>query len=107
MKYPVLVLKEAEDDIVDIYGYIAHADGPERAAQILSQLQESCEKLNEMPGRGHIPPELERLGMRDFREIHFKPYRIIYQMTGRKVYIHAVLDGRRSLQELLERRLLR
>jgi len=107
MKYSLLALQEAEDDIVDIYGYIAHAHGPERAAQILSLLQESCGQLNEMPGRGYIPSELERLGIRDFREIHIKPHRTIYQVAGRKINIHAVLDGRRSLQELLERRLLR
>ena len=37
----------------------------------------------------------------------FKPYRIIYQIVGRKVFIHCVLDGRRNLQDILERRLLR
>ena len=107
MTYQVLVLAEAEDDIIDIVGYITRADGPERADHILNEIQTSCEKLSDLPGRGHIPPEIERLGVRDFREIHFKPYRIIYQVIGRKVYVHAVLDGRRSLQELLERRLLR
>ena len=107
MKYQVLVLAEAEDDIIDIVGYITHADGPERADHILSEIQASCEKLSEVPRRGHLPLELERLGIREFREIHCKPYRIIYQVVGRKVYVHAVLDGRRSLQELLERRLLR
>ncbi len=107
MKYQVLVLVEAEDDIIDIFNYIARADGTERANHILSEIQASCEKLNELPRRGHVPPELERLGIRGFREIHFKPYRIIYEVVGRRVYVHAVLDGRRSLQELLERRLLR
>ena len=42
-----------------------------------------------------------------YREVHFKPYRIIYEIVGRKVFIHCVLDGRRAVQELLERRLLR
>jgi hypothetical protein len=40
-------------------------------------------------------------------EIHFKPYRIIYQIVGRTVFVHCVLDGRRAVQEMLERRLLR
>ncbi len=40
-------------------------------------------------------------------QVHFKPYRIIYQVAGRKVLIHCVLDGRRAVQEILERRLLR
>ena len=60
-----------------------------------------------MPGRGHVPPELERIGVRGYLEIHFKPYRIFYQIAGRKVFVHCVLDGRRALQEVLERRLLR
>jgi toxin ParE1/3/4 len=52
-------------------------------------------------------PELERIGVCGYREIHFKPYRIIYQIAGQKVFIHCVLDGRRAMQEILERRLLR
>jgi toxin ParE1/3/4 len=43
----------------------------------------------------------------EFREIHFKPYRIIYQIIDKRVFVHCVLDGRRDLQELLERRMLR
>ncbi len=31
----------------------------------------------------------------------------IYQIVGRKVFIHCVLEGRRAVQEVLERRLLR
>ena len=107
MTYQVLVLAEAEGDIIDVVGYITRADGPERADHILNEIQAACEKLSEVPRRGHLPPELERLGIRDFREVHYKPYRIIFQVIGRKVYVHAVLDGRRSLQELLERRLFR
>ena len=60
-----------------------------------------------MPERGHIPPELERIGVFGFREIHFKPYRIVYEIERKGVFIHCVLDGRRDLQELLESRLLR
>lgn len=38
--------------------------------------------------------------------MYYKPYRIIYQIVDDKVYIHAVLDGRRELQESLEKRLM-
>ncbi|MFW6131795.1 MAG: type II toxin-antitoxin system RelE/ParE family toxin, partial [Candidatus Aminicenantaceae bacterium] len=57
--------------------------------------------------RGHVPPELERIGVYSYKEIHFKPYRIICEVSESIVYIHCVLDGRRSLQELLEKRILR
>ena len=107
MKHQVLVIAEAEEDIFEIYKYVLRADGRGRADRLLHKIQETCQSLAETPNRGHIPPELERVGVCAYREIHFKPYRIIYQIVGRKVFIHCVLDGRRSLQEILERRLLR
>ncbi len=107
MRYQVRVLAEAEEDIFDIYRYVLRVDGRERADYLLQRLERTCHSLARMPGRGHNPPELEHVGVRGYREVHFKPYRIIYEIVGRKVFIHCVLDGRRSVQELLERRLLR
>ena len=107
MKHQVLVIAEAEEDIFDIYKYVLRTDGRSRADHLLAKLQETCQSLADIPRRGHSPPELERVGVRGYREIHFKPYRIIYQIVGKKVFIHCVLDGRRNLQEFLERRMLR
>ena len=107
MKHQVLVIAEAEEDIFQIYRYVLKTDGSNRANHLLVKLQETCQSLSEMPSRGHIPPELERVGVSAYREIHFKPYRIIYQIVDRKIFIHCVLDGRRSLQDVLERRLFR
>ncbi len=73
----------------------------------MERLLRACESLRQMPRRGHVPPELEFVGLLGYLEIHFKPYRIIYQIAGKRVFIHSILDGRRSLQELLEQRLLR
>jgi toxin ParE1/3/4 len=63
--------------------------------------------LEKYPARGRYPKELERLGVLLYREVYFKTYRIIYQIQGREVIIHAVVDGRRELREFLERRLIR
>lgn len=106
-KYRVHILAEAEADLFDIYSYIATHDSPERAGHVLDRLEALCVQLANLPRRGHIPPELERIGVTDYREVHFKPYRTIYQIIGRDVYVHAILDGRRNLQALLERRLFR
>ena len=71
------------------------------------KLQEICNSLETMAMRGHVLPELDRISVHDYLEIHFKPYRIIYQIFAHDVFIHCVLDGRRDLADLLQRRLLR
>jgi toxin ParE1/3/4 len=107
MKYSVYLISDAEDDILEIYNYILRHDSAEKADFVFRKLQEVCNSLETMAMRGHIPPELDRISIHDYLEIHFKPYRIIYQISANKVFIHCVLDGCRDLQELLQRRLLR
>jgi toxin ParE1/3/4 len=107
MSHQVFLTAEAEEDVFDIYRYVLADDGRDRADHVLAKLQETCQSLKQMPGKGHIPPELDRIGVHGFLEIHFKPYRIMYQIVDKKVFIHGVLDGRRALQDVLERRLLR
>ncbi len=107
MKYQVHIISEAEDDLFEIYQYVSKNDSVSRAEKLLDKLEEACLSLSELPNRGHIPPELERVGVYEYLEIHYKPYRIIYQILSNRVFIHCVLDGRRDLQELLQKRLLR
>lgn len=107
MKFTVHLVVDAEDDLLDIYRYVARNDSIEKADRLLDNLEKTIMKLETMPLRGHFPPELERIGVREFREIFFKPYRIIYQVIKSDVYVHCVLDGRRDLQDLLQQRVLR
>ena len=107
MNFKVNIISDAEEDIFDIYNYVLINDSREKAECLLSKLEKTCLSLKKYPNRGHVPPELERVGIYTYKEIHFKPYRIIYEITEKIVFIHCVLDGRRSLQELLENRLLR
>lgn len=107
MSHAVHIIAEAEEDIFDIYNYIALHDSPHKADSVFQRLRAVCESLDANPDRGHYPPELERIDIRSFREVHFKPYRIIYQILDKEVFVHCVLDGRRDLQELLQRRLVR
>lgn len=107
MNFKVYIISDAEEDILSIYQYVLMNDSEERAEYLLSKIEEKCLSLRKYSNRGHIPPELERMGVYNYREIHFKPYRIIYEVIESIVFIHCVLDGRRSLQELLEMRLLK
>ena len=46
------------------------------------------------------------LGIREYREIFFKPYRMIYRIADGTIYVLLFADGRRDMQALLQRRLL-
>ena len=105
--FRVRIAKEAEEDLAELIRYIAQHDSIERANYVLDKLLMICSRLEQHPERGHFLPELRSLGIKAYREVHFKPYRIIYEMIGREVFILLIVDGRRSLQTILERRLLR
>jgi len=106
-RYRVRVIEEAENDLLDIYAYIATHISVEKGLYVVDQLEALCLTLAELPLRGHVPKELERVGVRNYREVHFKPYRVMYEVRSQDVVVHCILDGRRDLQSLLERRLLR
>jgi toxin ParE1/3/4 len=107
VNYNVYIISDAEEDIIDLYSYIAISDSFAKAEYLLNKIQETCSILSDLPNRGHVPPELERVGVIEYREIHFKPHRIIYQVIESNVYIHCILDSRKELQELLEKRIIR
>ncbi len=103
----VYLVEDAEKDLFDIYSYIARNDSGESASYVFDSIQDKCLSLSTLPARGHVPPELERIGIFDYLEVHFKPYRIMYQIRENEIYIHCILDGRRSLYDLLQERLIR
>ncbi|MBN2364696.1 MAG: type II toxin-antitoxin system RelE/ParE family toxin [Calditrichaeota bacterium] len=107
MKYRVFILKDAEQDIVALYRFIALNDSTSRADTLIDQLEDKYMSLAELAHCGHVPPELERISVFTYLEIHLKSYRIIYQISDKNVFIHCVLDGRRDLSDILHERLLR
>jgi len=107
MKYVLRVTIAAKSDLREIFRYIEQHDSPECADKLVNSLEQTITSLAMMPQRGHCPPELYRIGVREFLEIHFKPYRIVYSIRGNDVIVHCVLDGRRDMQTLLQQRLLR
>ncbi len=61
-RFRVRVAEDAEQDLVDVYRYVATHDTAEKAAYVLEQLETLCARLANLPLRGHIPPELDRIG---------------------------------------------
>lgn len=105
-KYEVLLTEGAEQDLESIYDYIAEFDCKANADTVLDRLLEVVESLSTFPERGAYPKELAALGIREYRQTAFKPYRVIYRVMAQKVYIYVIADGRRDMQSLLARRLL-
>jgi len=107
MKYKVIIDPQAKLDIKEIYIYVAVNDSVQSANKLLDALEETCYKLEKYPERGHVPNELRQTGIKKYLEIHYKPYRILYEIENNLVYIHSVIDGRRNIQEILSDRFLR
>ena len=84
MKYQVYLISEAEEDIFDIYKYILINDSEDKANYVFNEIQKCCYELQSFPSRGHCPPELDRIGIHNYKEVHFKPYRIIYEIMDKK-----------------------
>jgi toxin ParE1/3/4 len=106
MPFAVFLTADAVRDLEELYHYIALHDAPGKADQVLAKIEKTFSGLAEFPERGAYPKELLTLGIRDYREIFFKPYRVIYRVTGDNVYVFLIVDGRRDMQALLQRRLL-
>jgi plasmid stabilization system protein ParE len=98
--------REAVRDLVDIAAYVA-VDSPENARRLLKKLRKRANSLASTPRRGRIVPELSGFGIRTFRDLVAKPYRVVYRIAEDTVYVLAVLDARRDLQDVLLERLLR
>jgi len=97
----------ALDDLEEILDYIATRDSPDAAAHIAAKLLKRIDTLASLPARCRVVPELRALGVRDYRELLVKPYRIVFRLERRSVGLVAVVDGRRDLEELLIQRALR
>ena len=106
MPFSVQLTAAAVFDLEEISDYIYLHDAPGRAEYVLDQIEKAFSSLSEHPHRGNYPKELLEAGIREYREIFFKPYRIIYRVMGNDVYVLVVADGRRDMRTLLQRRLL-
>jgi toxin ParE1/3/4 len=106
MRFKVLLTEDAERDLEDIHSYIAEHDCRQKADYVLDRLLEVTDSLAMSAARGLLPKELVALGIQEYRQVFFKPYRVIYRHVDQQVIIYVIADGRRDMQSLLSRRLL-
>ncbi len=105
MSCKVLLLEAALADLEVIYHYLKQKASAATALREIEGLETACASLTDHPERGSVPHELERIDVLEYRQIIAKPYRIIYQVTGKTVYVYGIVHGKRNIQEILNRRL--
>jgi addiction module RelE/StbE family toxin len=105
-RFRVVWAEAAARDLEELVAFVAQ-DSTTSAERLLAKLRAKAASLESVPTRGRIVPELSRFGMRSWREIVVRPYRIVYRIAGDTVTVLALLDGRRDLEDLLLERLLR
>jgi toxin ParE1/3/4 len=106
MRREVHLTAGAERDLEEIHDYLNRHESRAVADRVLDRLVAVAETLSAFPERGVHPEELLALGIREYRQLVFEPYRVIYRVIEPRVFVYIIVDGRRDMQSLLARRLL-
>ena len=99
-RYQVVWSEFAERALAEVMEYFA-ATQPANAVAVLKRIQRQAAKLSRFPERGRIVPELRAQGIGQYRELILPPWRIIYRIAEDKVYVLAVVDSRRNIEDVL------
>ena len=66
----------AADDFEEIVDYFSRQDAPGRREHVLERIWQAFQSLSAFPEHGSYPRELLDLGVREYRQLLFKPYRL-------------------------------
>ncbi len=105
-KYKVHWTHTADRDLEAIVEFIAR-DDTEAASRILQRIRKAASGLETIPRRGRIVPELEEFSLLIYIEIISPRWRFIYRISGYDVFVMAVIDSRRNVEDILLERLIR
>lgn len=107
MTVKVVMLQSAQIDLKTLRHYIVEHFSAATWQSTYEHLKNTIRTLGELPYSGSIPDELESLSLSHFRQVMSGMNRIIYEVRSEVVYVHIIVDSRKSLQILLTQRLLR
>jgi plasmid stabilization system protein ParE len=104
--YRIVWSDDAKSMLDEIVTFIAE-DSPRSAVTALNRIRTRVDRLGQSPQGGRYVPELFEFGIRTYREIIVKPWRVIYRASGDTIHILIVIDGRRNVSDYLLRELYR
>lgn len=106
MDYKLKWTFTAKEDLTEIIEYIT-LDNIEIAKMQLKKIKEQAEQIKNFPNKGRIVPELYKENITKYREAIISPWRIFYRIDKYTIYVLAIIDGRRNIEDVLMRRQLR
>ena len=92
MPFRVHLTRDAVRDLEEIYDYVERRSSSARARHVLVRIEKVFRSLSAHPQRGNFPAELLDIGIQEFRQVFFKPYRIIYRVIEDTVYVLVIED---------------
>ena len=95
---PFVLTPRAEQDIGDIWDYIA-SDNIDAADRVLDALEQAVLKLAKSPGIGHMR---EQLADRRHRFFLVYSYLIVYRFETKPLQVVRVLHAARDVQSILD-----
>ncbi len=105
-EYLVIWTESAVSDLESIIEYIAE-NNPLAAKTLLARIQKQVDTLSYSPQRGRHIPELREQGILLYRELIISPWRIMYRIQGKTVYVMAIIDSRRNVEDILLEKLIK
>jgi toxin ParE1/3/4 len=95
VKYTIVFTPEAQDDLLDLYDYIADRSSPQRALGYLERIEKTCKSLTSLPERGtrrdDLRPGLRVMGFE-------RRVLIAFRVSSDSVVILRILYGGRSVE---------
>ena len=87
--YEVRWSEISEKDLISIIEFIAR-DSPSLAYEKFKEIKEKASILHTHPDRGRIVPEFQEQGVMQYRELIISPWRVIYRISQKSVYVLSV-----------------
>ena len=104
-KYEIIWAGVAENDLKTLIDFIAE-NNPQNELKILKKIKEKASRLYTLPERSRIVPELQEQGILQYRELVIPPWRLIYRISERKIFVLSLIDLRQNVEDILLKRLV-
>lgn len=101
------ITESALGDLDAIRSFVAAQRGEDSAEEWMNGFEEVINSLERFSERGAVLQPLIDLGIDTFRQLPMPPYRILYEVIGKRVFVILIVLAKRDFQSLLQDRLLR